>query len=210
VLVIFDCDGVLVDTEPRSNLALQQALAGIGLDLSIEEVHEDFLGISWRSCLQVAAGKLGHEPPASFTEDFHTRRDALFRDGTLQAIPGVAAAVDAIVTAGHDICVASSGEPEKMTFTLNETGLWDRFAGRIFSAVEVEHGKPAPDLFLHAAARMGREPADCLVVEDAPAGVAGAKAAGMRVLAYAAFTPVERLHEADATFDDMAALPGLL
>ena len=210
MLVIFDCDGVLVDSEPRSNEALRLSLADLGIEMAFEEVLDVFMGISWASCLAKTEGLLGEPPPASFTDAYMSRRDAALRDGTLQAVPGVHDAVDAIAGAGHDTCVASSGEHDKMAFTLNETGLWDRFAGRIFSATEVEHGKPAPDLFLHAASRMGFEPADCVVVEDAPAGVAGGKAARMRVLGYTGMTAPERLAAADVTFAAMADLPGLL
>ena len=98
-----------------------------------------------------------------------------------------------------------------MLLTLSLTGLYERFEGRIFSATEVEHGKPAPDLFLHAAERMGVEPAACAVVEDSPFGVEAALAAGMTVFAYAGgVMPAERLQDADVVFDDMRMLPGLL
>ena len=105
--------------------------------------------------------------------------------------------------------MASSGSHEKIRTSLGTTGLLARFDGRIFSATDVEHGKPAPDLFLHAAASMGFAPADCVVVEDAPAGVAAGRAAGMRVLGYAALTPAAAL-EGARVFGSMAELPGLL
>jgi beta-phosphoglucomutase-like phosphatase (HAD superfamily) len=104
-------------------------------------------------------------------------------------------------------CVASSGSHEKMRLTLGLTGLWDRFAGSIFSADEVRRGKPAPDLFLHAAAGMSTLPERCLVVEDSPFGIAAAQAAGMRALGFAAATPAARLADADAVFTAMAELP---
>jgi HAD superfamily hydrolase (TIGR01509 family) len=210
MLVIFDCDGVLVDTETRSNAVLRDCLAELGVEMTLQEVMDAFMGRSWASCLQIAEDLLGSPPPGSFTVEYHRRRDDSFRDGTLAAVPGAPEAVDGVLDAGHDVCVASSGEPEKMAFTLNETGLWSRFAGRVFSAVEVERGKPAPDLFLLAADRMGREPGDCVVVEDAPAGVEGAKAAGMRVLGYAGLTVPEKLAAADAVFEDMARVPELV
>ena len=109
-------------------------------------------------------------------------------------------------------CVASSGTHERMRYTLGLTGLYDRFAGRIFSTTEVAHGKPAPDLFLHAAARMGVDPSACAVVEDSRYGVEAARAAGMRALGYAGgLTPVEFLEGPDTMiFTDMRALPRLL
>ena len=132
-----------------------------------------------------------------------TAADALV---TATIMPSVGAALDAIALPS---CVASSASHEKMRFTLGHTGLWDRFAGRIFSATEVAHGKPAPDLFLHAAATMGWEPADCAVVEDSPAGVEAGLSAGMTVFGYAGTTPASRLDGA-RVFTDMAELPGLL
>ncbi len=210
MLVIFDCDGVLVDSEPRSNAVLRACLAELGVHLTQQEVLDTFMGLSWASCLDRTEELLGSPPPPGFTEAYMRGRDAALRDGTLTAVAGAAAAVDAIAGAGHDTCVASSGEHEKMAFTLAETGLWDRFAGRIFSATDVERGKPAPDLFLHAAAALDHAPAECVVVEDAPAGVAGGKAAGMRVLGYTGMTAPERLAEADARFAAMTELPGLV
>ena len=133
-----------------------------------------------------------------------------FRDAPLMPIAGVKDAVLALQAAGIATCVASSGSPEKMRFTLGHTGLRERFEGRIFSAAEVEHGKPAPDLFLHAAASMGWEPAECAVVEDSPAGVEAGVAAGMTVFGYAGRTPAVRLGRATHVFTDMAELPGLL
>ena len=125
---------------------------------------------------------------------------------SLEALTERAAALDAISLPS---CVASSASIEKMRFTLGHTGLWDRFEGRIFSATEVEHGKPAPDLFLHAAATMGWEPGETAVVEDSPAGVEAALAAGMTAFGYAGTTPASRLAGA-RVFTDMAELPELL
>jgi HAD superfamily hydrolase (TIGR01509 family) len=127
-------------------------------------------------------------------------------EAELEPVAGVVEALDAI---DLESCVASSGPPEKIRWTLGHTGLLDRFDDRIFSATEVEHGKPAPDLFLHAAARMGWDPAECAVVEDSPAGVEAALAAGMTALGYAGWTPAERLDGA-RVFTDMAELPALL
>jgi HAD superfamily hydrolase (TIGR01509 family) len=211
VLVIFDCDGVLVDSETKSNQVLADQLEILGLHLSLRETMDVFMGRSWKSCVAEVTERLGHAPPDSFTEGYMRNRDAALATD-LQAIAGVREVVEHLHAQGIATCVASSGEHDKMRRTLGATGLWDAFTGRIYSATDVEHGKPAPDLFLHAARNEGVVPAECVVVEDAPAGVMGGKAAGMRVLAYAALTPAERLAEAgaDAVFTDMAELPGLL
>jgi HAD superfamily hydrolase (TIGR01509 family) len=179
-------------------------LTGIGLPLTPEESVEAFLGRSWKT-IQAWAAERG----ATITEEFRLEyRQAMFAafEEELEPVPGVVDALDAI---SLPACVASSGSHEKIRFTLGHTGLLERFDGNIFSAAEVEHGKPAPDLFLHAASSMGWDPAATAVVEDSPAGVAGALAAGMTVFGYAAVTPAERLDGAQV-FTDMAELPGLL
>jgi HAD superfamily hydrolase (TIGR01509 family) len=206
MLVIFDCDGVLVDSEPLSNAALSDALAGVGLELSVDEVTTRFAGRSWKSCLARIEDLLGRPAPATLTHDYVTRRDAAFHRA-LEAVPGVAEAVDAI---GATTCVASSGDIAKMRLTLGLTGLLERFDGRLFSATEVDRGKPAPDLFLHAAGSMGFDPAQCLVIEDMPVGVEAARAAGMRVLGFAGRTDPALLADAHAVFSEMAELPRLV
>ena len=202
--VIFDCDGVLVDSEPISNRVLAGLLTEIGLPMTPEQSVEAFMGRSWKNVLAWAAQR-GAPLPEGFRRRYLDTMFAAFEE-ELRPVPGIVAALDAITLPN---CVASSASIEKMRFTLGHTGLWDRFAGRIFSATEVEHGKPAPDLFLHAAARMGWEPADCAVVEDSPAGIEAALAAGMTALGYAGTTAAERLAGA-RVFTDMAELPALL
>jgi HAD superfamily hydrolase (TIGR01509 family) len=199
MLVIFDCDGVLVDSEPLSNRALSEALDAIGLPLSVERTTAEFKGRSWASCEARIAELIGRPAPAQLRVDYEARRDAAFRRA-LRPVAGVEAALDSLD--GIPTCVASSGDHDKMRLTLGLTGLLARFEGRIFSATQVATGKPAPDLFLLAAGSMGFEPADCVVVEDSAVGVAAARAAGMRVLGFGV--------EADAVFTDMALLPGLL
>ena len=178
-------------------------LTEIGLPMTPEESVEAFMGRSWKTVVAYADERGGL--PEGFRRRYLDTMFAAFEE-ELQPVPGVVDAVDAIAL---PTCVASSASLEKMCFTLGHTGLWSRFEGRIFSATEVEHGKPAPDLFLHAAARMGWEPADCAVVEDSPAGVEAGLAAGMTVFGYAGTTPAERL-EGARVFTDMAELPGLL
>ena len=179
-------------------------LTGIGLPLTPEQSIEAFLGRSWKT-IQAWAAERG----TTITEEFRLQyREAMFAafEEELHPVAGVEDALDAI---SLPVCVASSGSHTKIRFTLGHTGLLERFDGRIFSATEVEHGKPAPDLFLHAATSMGWEPATTAVVEDSPAGVAGALAAGMTVFGYAGVTPAEQLDGA-RVFTDMAELPGLL
>jgi HAD superfamily hydrolase (TIGR01509 family) len=209
MLVIFDCDGVLVDSEAISNRVLAEHFTGIGVPMTVAESVHHFLGRNADHVHARGAELLGAPLPEGFYAGYAAARDAAF-ERDLQAIAGVAEAVDALHAAGIATCVASSGSHDKMRHTLGLTGLWERFEGRIFSATEVAHGKPAPDLFLHAAAATGFAPADCTVVEDAPAGVQAARAAGMRVLAYAATTGPDRLRDADAVFGDMAQLPALV
>jgi HAD superfamily hydrolase (TIGR01509 family) len=151
---------------------------------------------------------LGRSLPASWEEPYrHLYREAFAAE--LEPVPGILEALDAIAI---PTCVASSGTHEKIRYTLGLTGLYDRFAGRIFSAGEVARGKPAPDLFLHAASRMGVAPAGCAVVEDSPYGVQAARAAGMRAFGYAGGLAPRRALEGPLTvvFDDMRELPALL
>lgn len=203
--VIFDCDGVLVDSEPISNRVLAEALTGIGLPMTAEESTATFMGRSWASLVEIVEGRLGRAVPADLRARYLDRIFAAF-ERELQPVPGIAAALDRIALPW---CVASSSSHEKMRFTLGHTGLLERFEGRLFSATEVTQGKPAPDLFLHAAARMGWAPEQCAVVEDSAPGVQAALAAGMTALAYAGRTDPALLAGAQV-FTRMAELPALL
>ncbi len=207
-LVIFDCDGVLVDSEPTSNRILAEVLTEAGLPYSTEESMRDFMGRAWEDSLADIEQKLGGPVPEKFTADFRARRDAAFEEG-IEAIPGIRDAIERIEL---DRCVASSGLPEKIRLTLGLTGLLDLFEDRIFSAAMVERGKPAPDLFLHAAAAMGHEPVRCAVVEDTTVGIEAARAAGMRALGYMDNVGEAALRAAGAheTFTDMRDLPDLV
>lgn len=205
--VIFDCDGVLVDSEPAANAVLASVITDLGLPTTPEQARADYMGRSWASCIAILAGKLGHQPPDDLRDRYRAGVEEAWRRD-LQPVPGIVKALDAIDLPN---CVASSGEHERMRLTLGLTGLLPRFEGRIFSATEVEHGKPAPDLFLHAAAQMGFDPAETVVVEDTVPGVQAGRAAGMRVLAFARLVSAEDLAAAGGeVFDDMRALPGLL
>ncbi|WTS98363.1 HAD family hydrolase [Streptomyces sp. NBC_00096] len=207
-LVIFDCDGVLVDSE-RIAARVQVALgAEFGWPLTEAEVVDRFIGRSSASIREQIAERLGADAAALWWERFEElHREAV--DSGLSPVEGLPEALDVI---DLPTCVASSGSHEKMRHTLGRTGLYERFAGRIHSATEVSRGKPAPDLFLYAARRMGVDPAACAVVEDSRPGVQAARAAGMRAFGYAGgLTPASQLEgPGTLVFHHMRELSALL
>ncbi len=211
-LIIFDCDGVLVDSEAIGGRVFAEQLRANGFACEQASVHRRFVGQNLPTILRILAAEDGWIAPAGFPTQVREATLAALRAEGVLPIPGIVAVLDAIAAAGLATCVASSGRFEKMRTTLGLTGLLPRFEGRLFSAHQVAEGKPAPDLFLFAAATMGVAPADCLVVEDAPAGLQAAKAAGMPAVAYAAGAAEQELLAGlgDWTLDDMAGLPALL
>jgi HAD superfamily hydrolase (TIGR01509 family) len=207
-LVIFDCDGVLVDSEPIAVRIDLVMLAEFGLPMSEREVIDRFVGRSPEVMQETIEAHLGRRLAAGWEDRFdQLRRDAF--ETELTAIEGVQLALDQI---SRPSCVASSSGHQSLRFKLGLTGLLARFEGRIFSASEVANGKPAPDLFLHAAACMGVDPAACVVVEDSPFGVQAARAAGMDAFAYSGgLTSAASLKgERTIVFDNMRDLPALL
>jgi HAD superfamily hydrolase (TIGR01509 family) len=208
LVVIFDCDGVLVDSERIAIRIDAIVLADLGWPLSEADIIERFVGRSEDHFVREIEAYLGHQLPANW-EDAAQHLSAPAFERELQAVDGVTDALDRITAA---TCVASSGSHEKIQRSLRSTNLYERFEGRIFSASEVANGKPAPDLFLHAAALCGVPPARCAVVEDSRYGVEAARAAGMAVFGYAGgVTPTHWLEgPGTVTFSDMRALPGLL
>lgn len=207
-LVIFDCDGVLVDSEVIAVRVVVRLGQEYGWPLTEAEVIELFVGRSQAANHALVAERLGEEVAQVWTKRFvDLHAEAV--DAGLRPVDGLPEALAAITL---PTCVASSGTHEKMRHTLGRTGLFGQFEGRIFSATEVGRGKPAPDLFLHAARSMGVDPAACLVVEDSGPGVTAARAAGMRSLGYAGgVTAAERLEGPDTVvFDDMRQLPALI
>ena len=204
-LVIFDNDGVLVDSERLANTILGELLTGYGSPTTTDEAVERHLGTSLRRVRAVVEAE-GVAVPADFEDSYHRRLFAAFNQ-SLVAVPGVA---EVLSTLDVPVCVASSGSHERIRRSLTLAGLARHFKGRIFSADDVERGKPAPDLFLHAAAALGARPSRCAVIEDSPLGVEAAGAAGMTVFAYAAVTPASRLSAASVVFSSMGELPRLL
>jgi len=212
-LVIFDCDGVLVDSEVISCRAHAETLTRHGYPITADQVLVRFLGVSDREARQTIEREMGRNLP----DDFETqiKQAALLRYvDELAAIPYVGEAIAAI---GLPKCVASSGTHEKIRHGLTCAGLYDQLAPNIFSATQVERGKPAPDLFLFAAERMQAAPARCIVIEDSIPGVTGARAAGMTVLGFnggshcrPGYGDTLRSAGAVIAFDDMRQLPGLI
>jgi beta-phosphoglucomutase-like phosphatase (HAD superfamily) len=212
-LIIFDCDGVLVDSEVISCRAHAETLTRHGYPITPEEVLARFLGVSDREARQAIEAELGRALPGDF-ESQVKQATLQFYGGDLRAIAYVGEAMAAI---GLPQCVASSGTPEKIRHGLTCAGLHDLLAPHIFSATQVARGKPAPDLFLFAAEQMGAAPGRCLVIEDSIPGVTAAVAAGMTVLGFhggshcrPGYGDTLRAAGAVATFDDMRELPGLI
>jgi HAD superfamily hydrolase (TIGR01509 family) len=210
-LVIFDCDGVLVDSESISNGVLAEMLTEQGLPTTLAEAKATYQGLLLREVLTSAESRLGRALPEGWLGEYERRRAAVF-DAELKPILGAGELIDTLVGAGRAICVASQGRLEKTRRSLSLTGL-DAFfdeAAR-FSAEQVPRGKPHPDLFLFAAASMGFAAADCVVIEDTPSGVIGAVSAGMRVFGYAGETEPAVLERAGArVVSSLAELPALI
>jgi HAD superfamily hydrolase (TIGR01509 family) len=213
MLIIFDCDGVLIDSEAIACRADSACLAEIGIALSAEEIMDRYLGISAAAMCADIEQRLGCTLPVDFAETLRLRVAAAFETG-LAPMPGVEAALAALP---QRRCVASSSAPERLRHSLSLTGLLRSFEPHVFSATQVARGKPAPDLFLFAAASMQVTPAACVVIEDSVPGVQAAVAAGMRAIGFTGgghCRPghAERLRAAGAAAvtDAMAALPELV
>jgi len=212
-LVIFDCDGVLVDSEALACVVHADVLTAHGYAISPAQVHARFLGRSSREARAEVETEMGRLLPDEYTVQLKSTIDRVFGE-QLTVVPGIA---EALAKLSLPICVASSGTPTRIVSSLTTTGLLERFAPNLFSASQVTNGKPAPDLFLFAAARMGATPSRCVVIEDSVPGVIGAKAAGMTVLGFHGgahcgpdTAAALKAAGADITFDDMRQLPGLI
>jgi HAD superfamily hydrolase (TIGR01509 family) len=210
-LVIFDCDGVLVDSEVISNRVLARALTAEGLPTTLAEARRDYQGLLLDQIVARAQTKLGRSLPEDWLARYERdRAEAFHRE--LEPVQGAAEAVKRISAAGVAVCVASQGKLSKTRLSLGLTGLRDLFpAGALFSAWSVPRGKPHPDIYLHAASVMGTKPSRCVVVEDTPSGVRAAIAAGMRVMGYVADSDEQALRETGAeVLKSLHELPQLL
>lgn len=209
-LVIFDNDGVLVDSEPISNTLLAGYLTELGHPTSYEESVRDYMGSAMHRIHELVEERSGRRLPVEFDDVFHSRVFAAFQ-AELQAVVGAAEVLKQLAAAGVPYCVASSGSHERIRVGHRKTGLDAWFRDEIvFSAEDVGRGKPSPDLFLHAASRMGVAPERCVVVEDSRLGVQAALAAGMDVYGFTAMTPEEKLAGAVGFFRRMDELPTIL
>ncbi len=209
-LIVFDCDGVLVDSEPIANRVMAEAVTALGWSLTTEDCIARFKGHHFDTVIAAVEARLGRPVPGDWIPDLRAATHAAF-ERELRPVPGVIALLDVVAASGTATCVASQGPLEKMVISLGVTGLRARFEDRIFSAYQVERAKPHPDLFLFAARTMGVAPERCVVIEDSPLGVTAALAAGMSVLGFAPEGDGADLAAAGAElFRDMAELPGLL
>jgi HAD superfamily hydrolase (TIGR01509 family) len=212
-LVIFDCDGVLVDSEVISNRVLAAMLTDEGLPTTLPQARREYQGLLLADVLARAEARLGRSLPEGWLARYEAERAEAFRR-ELRPVTGAVETVECLRGAGLRVCVASQGKLEKTRLSLALAGLDRLFPEHVrFSAYSVANGKPAPDLFLYAAATMGVEPVACAVVEDTPSGVRAAVAAGMRAIGYCADSDERALRDAGAeplaSLDELPRLLGL-
>jgi HAD superfamily hydrolase (TIGR01509 family) len=211
-LVIFDCDGILVDTETIANEVLSDFMKKIGLDFSPLECHHRFTGTAMDTIKEEAERLSGEKLPDDWAAQVRQADLVAFEAG-IEPIPGILDVVAHLKAEGIPFCVGSSGRYEKMQMTLGSSGLWETFKDVLYSAQDCKMGKPAPDIFLYAAKGMGFKPEQCVVIEDSIAGIKAAKAAGMRVFNYTGDVnaDIEQAKSLGATtFGRMSELPALL
>ena len=208
-LIIFDCDGVLVDSERITNEVFARVLnETCGFSLSLDDMLQTFVGHSTAQCMKIVEGMLGEKPPDELEQKFKNEINVALKS-SVTAVNGIAKAISDISFASIAYCVASSGSYEKMHTTLGKTNLLQFFEGKLYSTSDVKLGKPFPDIYLYAAQSMGvSDPSKCLVIEDSPLGVKGGVAAGMTVFAYSELMDKNKLIKAGAhhTFDKMECL----
>lgn len=210
LLTIFDCDGVLVDSEPIAARLTAESVSELGWSMTPEAAKTEFLGDTFANIIRRVEARLGRPVPASWPERSQARLFAAL-ERELQPVTGVRSALEALSEAGATLAVGSQGSHDKMQLTLRVTGLLPFFDGRIFSATQVARPKPAPDLFLLVAQTLGFAPSESVVIEDSTRGVKAALAAGMRVLGYTASVGREAIVAAGAEpIDDLAEVPARL
>jgi HAD superfamily hydrolase (TIGR01509 family) len=210
LLVIFDCDGVLVDSEPIAARLTAEAVSELGWQMSPEVAKAEFLGDTFTNIIRRVEERIGRKVPAEWPAKSQANLLAAL-ERELAPVQGVRTAIQALLAANAEVAVGSQGSHEKMQLTLGVTGLLPFFAGRIFSATQVARPKPAPDLFLLAAQTLGFSPSQTVVVEDSTRGVKAALAAGMRVLGYTASVGRDAIVAAGAEpVDDLTQVPALL
>lgn len=208
-LVIFDCDGVLVDSEPLSNRIVAESLTRYGLPMTVKECTDLFVGATMRGVMERARA-MGAVLPENWVDEVYAETYTALGKG-VPLIPGVTDVMDLLDQSGIAMCVASNGAEEKMRISLGQHGLWDRFKGAIFSAHALGVAKPDPALFLAAAKHFDLAPEACVVIEDSPTGAEGARRAGMRCLGYAAAGKVDELKCVGAEiFVSMDEVPRML
>lgn len=215
MLIIFDCDGVLVDSEIIAAEVFATHLSKLATSVTPQECFERFKGQSMKTCMTQIVEMIGQPIPKTFLKAM--QRETFERFQTeLKVVEGIVSALDSLEGAGFNTCIASSGSYAKMDVTLGKTNLLERFSGRIYSAVDVKKGKPAPDVFLYAAKQQGFEAGRCVVIEDSKPGVAAGLSAGMRVLHFLAEQPEIKVGApveasgATAGFNHMDQLPALM
>lgn len=178
-LVIFDCDGVLIESEAVACEVEAAALTRAGYPVTATAIMDRFLGLSMAKMFSLIEAEMGRPLPAGFAEALEEETRQAMRQ-RLTAVAGVERAIGAAPRR----CVASSSRPERLEFSLGLVGLYDRFLPHVYSSTMVARGKPAPDLFLHAASRLGADPRRCAVIEDSPNGIRAARAAGMTAIGF--------------------------
>ena len=210
-LVIFDCDGVLVDSEAIGNRFISEALTLAGIPISAEGALSQFLGGKLTQIKKDAEKQLGFSLPANWVDEIYKKQFSEFRKN-LKSISGIEDVLDVLERINIPVCVGSNGPLNKMEVSLGVTKLKDRFLGRIFSADQVERPKPAPDLYLYCAEQMGVLPQDCLVIEDSPRGASAGVAAGMSVFGYTGGGDNSALKKVGCTktFDTMQEIAAFL
>lgn len=207
--VLFDCDGVLVDSEALTQSVLQQSFARYGLQIETPEIAGLFVGGTMRGAMMTARSR-GAALPEDWLDQINTELFGVLADHC-EVISGVPEMLDQLDRAGIGYGICSNGPLAKMQVTLGRCGLWDRFEGRIFSAHDCSAAKPAPDVYLKGAASAGIPPANCVVIEDSATGAKAGRAAGMRCFGYCAdMAPAKLAPHCDLLFEDMRALPALL